>query len=153
MTTAAVQQTVRQQVLVLYLASSALDSRTVGWSTYDGTGATSPTTGDSDVPPYASGLEALKDGWRLFQAAQLLPPQPRPRRSPRPHPHRSRPRPPSRRRSWPQRPSRHRRRLSWRPSPKSRRPRKSRRRLRRSRSARGPTSARPSTARATSSIA
>ena len=40
MTTAAVQQTVRQQVLVLYLASSALDSRTVGWSTYDGTGET-----------------------------------------------------------------------------------------------------------------
>ncbi|MFI5711556.1 hypothetical protein [Kribbella sp. NPDC051620] len=73
---AAGQQTVRQQVLVLYLASSALDSRTVGWSTYDGTGATSPTTGDSDVPPYASGLDALKDGWRLFQAAQLLPPQP-----------------------------------------------------------------------------
>jgi hypothetical protein len=67
--------TVRQQVLVLYLASSALDARTVGWSTYDGTGGTLPTTGDSDVPPYASGLEALKDGWRLFQAAQLLPPQ------------------------------------------------------------------------------
>ena len=70
------QQTVRQQVLVLYLASSALDSRVVGWSIYDGTGETSPTTGDSDVPPYVSGLEALKDGWRLFQAAQLLPPQP-----------------------------------------------------------------------------
>ncbi len=32
------QQTVRQQVLVLYLASSALDARVVGWSTYDGTG-------------------------------------------------------------------------------------------------------------------
>ena len=48
----------------------------VGWSTYDGTGQTSPTTGDSDEPPYESGLDALKDGWRLFQAAQLLPPQP-----------------------------------------------------------------------------
>ncbi|GAB2553315.1 hypothetical protein [Kribbella endophytica] len=73
--TTAAGTTVRQQVLVLYLASSALDARTVGWSTYDGTGATSPTTGDSDVPPYATGLDALKDGWRLFQAAQLLPPQ------------------------------------------------------------------------------
>jgi hypothetical protein len=70
------QQTVRQQVLVLYLNSSALDSRVVGWSTYDGTGQSSPTTGDSDEPPYENGLDALKDGWRLFQAAQLLPPQP-----------------------------------------------------------------------------
>lgn len=77
MTTAATaQQTIRQQVLVLYLASSALDARVIGWSTYDGTGQTKPTTGDADVPPYTNGLEALKDGWRLIQAAQLLPPQP-----------------------------------------------------------------------------
>ena len=71
-----VQTGLHQQVLVLYLASSALDSRTVGWSTYDGTGETHPTTGDSDVPPYATGLDALKDGWRLFQASQLNPPYP-----------------------------------------------------------------------------
>ena len=70
------QTTVRQQVLVLYLSSSALDARVVGWSSYDGTGQTAHTTGDSDVPPYATGLDALKDGWRLFQAAQLLPPYP-----------------------------------------------------------------------------
>jgi len=70
------QRPVRQQVLVLYLASSALDSDVVGWSTYDGTGQSSPTTGDCDEPPYETGLDALKDGWRLFQAAQLLPPQP-----------------------------------------------------------------------------
>ena len=74
--TATAQQTLRQQVLGLYLASSALDSSTVGWSMYDGTGGSSPTTGDSDVPPYVSGLAALQDGWRLFQAAQLLPPAP-----------------------------------------------------------------------------
>jgi hypothetical protein len=66
----------RQQVLVLYLATSALDSPVVGWSLYDGTGHTSPTTGDSDEPPYASGVEALRDGWRLIQAAQLIPPYP-----------------------------------------------------------------------------
>ena len=65
----------RQQVLVLYLATSALDDRVVGWSNYDGSGATSPTTGDSDEPPYETGLEALKDGWRMIQASQLLPPQ------------------------------------------------------------------------------
>ncbi len=68
--------TLRQQVLVLYLATSALDSPVVGWSRYDGTGATQPTTGDSDEPPYADGVAALRDGWRLIQASQLLPPQP-----------------------------------------------------------------------------
>ena len=54
----------RQQVLVLYLANSALDSHVVGWSLYDGTGRTSPTTGDSDEPPYESGTAAPLDGWR-----------------------------------------------------------------------------------------
>jgi hypothetical protein len=66
----------RQQVLVLYLATSALDSYVVGWSQYDGTGRTTPTTGDSAEPPYETGLDALKDGWRLIQAAQLIPPYP-----------------------------------------------------------------------------
>ncbi|WP_327721486.1 hypothetical protein OG381_43420 [Streptomyces sp. NBC_00490] len=75
-TTGTVAHTTRQQVLVLYLATSALDSHVVGWARYDGTGATSPTTGDSDEPPYGTGVAALRDGWRLFQAAQLIPPYP-----------------------------------------------------------------------------
>ncbi len=29
--------------------------------------------GDQDDPPYRSGLAALRDGWRLFQASPLLP--------------------------------------------------------------------------------
>lgn len=66
----------KQQVLVLYLATSALDSQVVGWANYDGTGRTSPTTGDGDVPPYETGVHALRDGWRLFQASQLIPPYP-----------------------------------------------------------------------------
>ncbi|AUG81841.1 hypothetical protein CFP65_7254 [Kitasatospora sp. MMS16-BH015] len=66
----------RQRVLVLYLLTSALDSEVLGWSQYDGTGRTSPTTGDGAEPPYSTGLDALKDGWRLIQAAQLLPPHP-----------------------------------------------------------------------------
>jgi len=66
----------RQQVMVLYLATSALDSAVVGWSWYDGTGRATPTTGDSDEPPYETGVAALQDGWRLFQAAQLIPPYP-----------------------------------------------------------------------------
>jgi hypothetical protein len=66
----------RQQVLVLYLASSGLDSEVVGWSSYDGTGRTEPTAGDGDEPPYRSGVDALRDGWRMIQASQLLPPYP-----------------------------------------------------------------------------
>ncbi|TAJ74816.1 MAG: hypothetical protein EPO51_01795 [Phenylobacterium sp.] len=65
----------RQTVLVLYLTNSALDSPVVGWSRYDGTGQTRHMAGDSEEPPYRTGLDALKDGWRLFQASQLLPHQ------------------------------------------------------------------------------
>ena len=68
--------TIRQQVLVLYLANSALDAKVVGWSRYDGTGRTNPTTGDSDEPPFETGVEALRDGWRLLQISPLLPPYP-----------------------------------------------------------------------------
>ncbi|MEW5688319.1 MAG: hypothetical protein AB1942_25660 [Pseudomonadota bacterium] len=65
----------RQKVLVLYTANSALDSPVVGWSRYDGTGQARHMAGDAEEPPYRTGLDALKDGWRLFQAAQLLPHQ------------------------------------------------------------------------------
>ncbi len=63
----------RQKVLVLYLGNSALDAPVIAWAHYDGTGETLHMAGDQDQPPYATGLDALKDGWRLFQAAQLLP--------------------------------------------------------------------------------
>ncbi|WP_128378044.1 hypothetical protein [Streptomyces cavernae] len=66
----------RQQVLALYLGTSALDAKVVGWARYDGTGRTTPTTGDSDEPPYVTGLDALLDGWRLIQASPMLPPFP-----------------------------------------------------------------------------
>ena len=66
----------KQQVLVLYLNTSGLDSHVLAWSNYDGTGKTNPTTGDSDEVPYETGVDALKDGWRLFQASQLIPPYP-----------------------------------------------------------------------------
>lgn len=67
---------VRQKVLVLYLGNSALDSTVKGWTLYDGTGRDHYTTGDSDVPPYRTGLEALRDGWRVIQFPQLIPPYP-----------------------------------------------------------------------------
>lgn len=63
----------RQKVLVLYLQSSALDSKVIAWSLYDGTGAHLYMAGDNDLPPYRTGLAALQDGWRLFQASQLNP--------------------------------------------------------------------------------
>ncbi len=74
----------RQKVLVLYLATSALDSSVKGWSMYDGTGKSIFTTGDAigegdgsvNKAPYSTGLEALSDGWRVIQFPQLIPPYP-----------------------------------------------------------------------------
>jgi hypothetical protein len=62
----------RQQVLVLYLSSSALDARVIGWATYDGSGHTDHMAGDESEPPYKTGLQALRDGWRLIQASPLI---------------------------------------------------------------------------------
>lgn len=63
----------RQRVLILYLYDSALDSKVVGWTQWDGTGRNLHMAGDSDEPPYPTGLDALLDGWRLFQFSPLLP--------------------------------------------------------------------------------
>ncbi len=62
----------RQRVLVLYLRSSALDSGVLAWAMYDGTGQQTHMAGDSDEPPYATGVAALRDGWRLIQASPLV---------------------------------------------------------------------------------
>lgn len=51
----------RQQVMVLYLANSALDSGVIAWAFYDGTGGKRHMSGDTDEVPYATGLEALLD--------------------------------------------------------------------------------------------
>lgn len=64
----------RQQVLMLWLASSSMDSRVLGWSFFDGTAGAGPQP-DGD-PPYASGVAALQDGWRLLQMSPLIPPVP-----------------------------------------------------------------------------
>ena len=61
----------RQQVLVLYLRSSALDSGVIAWAQYDGTGEEKHMAGDSEESPYPTGLAALRDGWRLIQASPL----------------------------------------------------------------------------------
>ena len=63
----------RQKVMVLYGMTSALDSPVVSWAVWDGTGRETHMPGDSDEPPYKTGLDALLDGWRLLQMSQLLP--------------------------------------------------------------------------------
>jgi hypothetical protein len=59
--------------MVLYLKNSALDSEVAAWAFYDGTGKEQHMAGDQQDPPYRTGLDALKDGWRLIQASQLHP--------------------------------------------------------------------------------
>jgi hypothetical protein len=61
----------RQQVLILWLASPALDARVLGWSFYDGSSGRGPQP-DSD-PPFPTGLAALEAGWRLLQMSPLWP--------------------------------------------------------------------------------
>jgi hypothetical protein len=69
--------TVRQQVLSLWMAGSALDEKVIAWAFHDGTngaGPALPDTKQAGEPPYSTGLRALQDGWMLLQSAQLIPP-------------------------------------------------------------------------------
>lgn len=59
---------------MMWLASSSLDSRVLGWSFFDGTAGEGPQP--QDDPPYATGAAALVDGWRLLQMSPLTPPVP-----------------------------------------------------------------------------
>lgn len=67
---------VRQKVLILYLADSSPESSVVASAEYDGTGERTHTSGDADEPPYPTGLDALLDGWRLFQFSPISPAAP-----------------------------------------------------------------------------
>ena len=64
----------RQQVLMLWLASSSLEGRVLGWSFFDGTAGAGPQPVVD--PPYATGVDALVDGWRLIQMSALQPAAP-----------------------------------------------------------------------------
>ena len=57
---------------MLYLSSSSLEAGVVAWSLYDGTGEYLHMPGDTEEAPYQTGIEALKDGWRLIQASPLI---------------------------------------------------------------------------------
>lgn len=64
----------RQQILILYLKNSSLESQTVGWSLFDGAARPDKLqmqTGDSYEPPYPSVLAAMQDGWMVMQFPTL----------------------------------------------------------------------------------
>lgn len=66
----------RQQVLHLYTTNSSFASRVVAWAFHDGTDGQGPGLPDrGEAPPYRTGVDALRDGWRLLQMSQLLPPR------------------------------------------------------------------------------
>jgi hypothetical protein len=65
----------RQQVLVLYLANSSLSSEVVAWSFFDGASDEQIAAGESPEPPFSTGLDAMRAGWRLLSMSPLLPPQ------------------------------------------------------------------------------
>ena len=65
-----------QKLLVRYVHSPYLNSRTVAWSIYDGTGKETHTTGDSEIPPYETIVQAMLDGWRVVQFPQQFPAYP-----------------------------------------------------------------------------
>lgn len=56
----------RQQVLFLWLENSDLGGRVVAWTHHAGAGE--PPPGE---PPYRTGADALRDGWRLLQVAPV----------------------------------------------------------------------------------
>ena len=66
----------RQKLLFLYLGNSSPESEVVAWSLYDGTtDETFEAAGEHAEPPYASVLDAMRDGWRVIQVPALKTPQ------------------------------------------------------------------------------
>ena len=62
----------KQQILILYVSNSSLESKVIGWALHNGKENKSiGMPGDMDEPPYETGIDAVIDGWRLFQASQL----------------------------------------------------------------------------------
>jgi hypothetical protein len=67
----------RQQLLILNLASPDLESRTVAWALYDGASTEgdlpmqSGDAGPDGKPIYPSVLAAMRDGWRVIQIPAL----------------------------------------------------------------------------------
>ncbi|WOO43353.1 hypothetical protein [Rubellicoccus peritrichatus] len=65
----------RQKLMLLYLGNASLESHTIAWSIYDGTGEYEYEAKGTPEPPYASVLEAMRDGWRVIQLPVLQAPE------------------------------------------------------------------------------
>jgi hypothetical protein len=63
-------------VLVLALQAQGLRSPVVAWSVYGPTDGESSSSGCDEKPPYATAIEALRDGWRLVQYTRQPDPPP-----------------------------------------------------------------------------
>lgn len=64
----------RQQILILHLANSNLESKTVAWALYDGAAPADKlqmNSGDSTEPLYESVLAAMRAGWNVIQLPTL----------------------------------------------------------------------------------
>lgn len=68
--------TLRQKLLVLYTANSSPDTEVIAWSLYDGASDRTYEAAGDAVPPYASVLAAMRDGWRVIKYPDLRPPSP-----------------------------------------------------------------------------
>ena len=66
----------KQDILILYLSNSSLESNVIGWARHYGDKKKIGMPGDNDSPPYERGIEAIHDGWRLFQSSQAIPEHP-----------------------------------------------------------------------------
>lgn len=72
----------RQKLLLLYSANSHLTSEVIAWSLYDGTGAFQFDASDDADAPYATVLDAMRDGWRVIQLSGLNAVDPGPEQQP-----------------------------------------------------------------------
>ena len=66
----------RQKLLVLYAANSSPDTDVVAWSLYDGASDHTYEAAGEARPPYATVLDAMRDGWRVIKYPDLRPPNP-----------------------------------------------------------------------------
>lgn len=60
----------RQKLLFLWLASSDLYSRVIGWSLFDGISDRKPSVDKAD-PPCLTAVDAMRDGWKVLQVPPL----------------------------------------------------------------------------------
>lgn len=66
---------IRQRLLLLWLSSADLGSNVIAWSAYDGTTGEREPDSLPEEPPYASALDAMRDGWRVLGIAPARPSQ------------------------------------------------------------------------------